>query len=246
MLYAHPFAEEMNKSRRMARLQASEFANAGFAVLQIDLFGCGDSAGNFADATWDDWVNDLRCGANWLQETVAAPLWLWGLRAGCLLLAATAAGIKSPVSYLFWQPPPSGRVLLQQFLRLRLAADMRFGKNKGAMERLRSNLRDAGSIEIVGYELSYTLATGLENAALVMPIFPTVVHWLELTHLGSDSELLPASVKLIEHWRESGSKVHTQVIRGPQFWQVGEIEDAPTLLQVSVAAAIGGGCDVID
>ena len=119
MLYAHPFAEEMNKSRRMARLQAREFANAGFAVLQIDLFGCGDSAGNFADATWDDWVNDLRCGANWLQETVAAPLWLWGLRAGCLLLAATAAGIKSPVSYLVWQPPPSGRVLLQQFLHFR-------------------------------------------------------------------------------------------------------------------------------
>ena len=47
ILYVHPFAEEMNNSRRMAALQARAFSALGFAVLQIDLFGCGDSCGDF-------------------------------------------------------------------------------------------------------------------------------------------------------------------------------------------------------
>ncbi len=49
----------MNKSRRMAALQARAFAAMGFGVLQIDLFGCGDSSGDFSDARWDIWKQDL-------------------------------------------------------------------------------------------------------------------------------------------------------------------------------------------
>lgn len=44
IVYIHPFAEEMNKSRRMAALQARALTLAGFAVLQLDLIGCGDEA----------------------------------------------------------------------------------------------------------------------------------------------------------------------------------------------------------
>src|SRR5258705_9769402 len=47
VLYLPPFAEEMNKSRRMAALQARAFARIGWNVLQMDLFGCGDSSGEF-------------------------------------------------------------------------------------------------------------------------------------------------------------------------------------------------------
>src|SRR5262245_3855900 len=59
VLHVHPFAEEMNKSRRMAALHARALAGAGFEVLQVDLAGCGDSSGEFGDATWDDWVADV-------------------------------------------------------------------------------------------------------------------------------------------------------------------------------------------
>ena len=39
VLYVHPFAEEMNRSRRMAALKARELASLGFAVLQPELQG---------------------------------------------------------------------------------------------------------------------------------------------------------------------------------------------------------------
>jgi len=44
----------MNKSRRMVALQARALAGRGFAVLQMDALGCGDSAGDMQDATWAD------------------------------------------------------------------------------------------------------------------------------------------------------------------------------------------------
>ena len=87
ILYIHPFAEETNKSRRMAAPQSRELARAGYAVLQIDLLGYGDSSGSFGDATWDGWLPDVAQGAQWLLNKVDAPLWLWGLRADCLLAA---------------------------------------------------------------------------------------------------------------------------------------------------------------
>ena len=71
VVYVHPFAEEMNRSRRMAALQARALAAAGFAVLQIDLHGCGDSSGDFGDASWEGWIEDVRLAAAWLRERSA-------------------------------------------------------------------------------------------------------------------------------------------------------------------------------
>ena len=86
VVYVHPFAEELNKSRHMAALQARAMAAAGYAVLQIDLLGCGDSSGDFGDATWEDWLADVALACDWLQRRTAAPLWLWGQRTGLSLI----------------------------------------------------------------------------------------------------------------------------------------------------------------
>ena len=47
-VHVHGFAEELNKSRRMACLQARALAEGGDAVLRFDLLGCGDSDGEFS------------------------------------------------------------------------------------------------------------------------------------------------------------------------------------------------------
>jgi exosortase A-associated hydrolase 2 len=122
VVYVHPFAEEMNKSRRMAARGARALAAAGFSVLQIDLHGCGDSSGDFGDASWQGWIDDVLRASRWLggrdADHAAAPLWLWGLRAGCLLAAAAAARLDEACNFCFWQPVTAGRQQLQQFLRL--------------------------------------------------------------------------------------------------------------------------------
>src|SRR5690606_5881333 len=79
VLFAHPFGDEHNKARRMVAYQARALAAQGFAVLVPDLYGCGDSAGEFAAAEWAGWQDDLRACFTWLRAEYPAPLTLWGL-----------------------------------------------------------------------------------------------------------------------------------------------------------------------
>ncbi len=55
-----PFAEEMNKCRRMMALTAYALQAAGLDVLFVDLFGTGDSGGDFADGSLEVWRSDLH------------------------------------------------------------------------------------------------------------------------------------------------------------------------------------------
>jgi len=236
IVYVHPFAEEMNKTRRMAALQARAFADAGCAVLQIDLLGCGDSSGDFGDASWNDWVQDVTQAAGWLRARYAptAPLWLWGLRAGCLVANEAASHIDDKVNFLFWQPVANGKALLQQFLRLKAAGEMLEGKGKGVIEGLKQQLAAGESVDIAGYRLSPGLAHGLERASLTPAANAQRMLWLE-TSTRDDAELSPASAAPLARWQAAGVAVQSQLVPGPAFWQTTEIEEAPALIAASVS-----------
>ena len=233
VLYLHPFAEEMNKSRRMAALACRALASGGHAVLQIDLRGCGDSSADFGDASWADWQADVRLGLGWLDAKVPeAPLWLWGLRAGCLLAAADWA---RPVNHLFWQPMTNGKLALQQFLRLKLAAEMASGASKGLMDQMKAELSAGRPVQIAGYRLGGALASGLEGARLAPNGTPGRVEWLELS-TREDAALTPVSEQAIKSWSDAGWAVHPRIVQGPGFWATAEIELAPALITATVEA----------
>ena len=67
IIHIPAFAEEMNKSRRMLAMQAQAFAGQGYAVLVLDLFGTGDSSGDFGEATWDIWLQNIDTALVWLK-----------------------------------------------------------------------------------------------------------------------------------------------------------------------------------
>jgi exosortase A-associated hydrolase 2 len=249
VLYIHPFAEEMNKSRRMVALQARALALAGFDVLQIDLLGCGDSSGDSGDANWQDWLNDVRQGCHWLQSRGRSPpsgtapgdsppLWLWGLRAGCLLAVEAANQLNDPCNLLFWQPASAGKQILQQFLRLKVAGDMLGGQAKGVMEGIRQQLDGGASVEIAGYMLSSGLASGMEQAALSPPAGQNMVRQLEWLEVSAreGAELSPVSSKIFALWQQAGVDARNHIVSGPSFWQTTEIEDAPALIAATTAA----------
>jgi uncharacterized protein len=234
-LYLHPFAEEMNKSRRMAALQARMLAEQGYAVLQIDLHGCGDSSGDFGAATWASWLQDVQVALDWLQQRCPAPLWLWGLRAGCLLAVDAARQLDAPANFLFWQPVVAGKTFLQQFLRLKVAGEMMSGDSKGVMTALKETLAAGQPVEIAGYALSSGLAQGLDAAELQPPAQPGRLIWLEVS-TRAEVTLAPVSVKRIEQWQAAGFKVQSAVLPAPTFWQTTEIEEAPALLTATASA----------
>lgn len=236
MLYLHPFAEEMNKARRMAALQSRALAEAGYDVLQIDLLGCGDSSGDFVDATWQDWREDVLSGYRDLRARSLAPLILWGLRAGCLLAAEVATDLPEAADFLFWQPVVSGKPHWQQFMRLKMAGELASGQAKAVGEQLRQQLAAGQPVEIVGYGVSPILVAGLEQAELQPPAGRSGrVVWLEIS-LREEATLAPVAVKRIEQWQAAGFSVDAGVVRGPAFWQTTEIEEAPELIAATLAA----------
>ena len=59
ILLVPPFAEEMNCCRRFFAMVRRSLCHKGFTVVQPDLYGTGDSEGEFSEATWSIWLDDL-------------------------------------------------------------------------------------------------------------------------------------------------------------------------------------------
>jgi len=246
LLYLHPWAEEMNKARRMAALQARALAADGWAVLQLDLHGCGDSAGDFGDASWESWREDVARGLEWLHATVGgqAPQTpgLWGLRLGALLAldyAAQPAG-RAPSQLLLWQPVLQGASHLTQFLRLRVAAQMLGdGGAETGTGALRAALAAGEALEIAGYTLSPALASAIDQLDALRLAPPCPVHWLEVV-AAEGRPLPPAAQRVLQAWQSAAGRAQT--VAGPQFWASQEIAEAPALLDATRAMLLEA-CD---
>jgi exosortase A-associated hydrolase 2 len=226
ILYVHPFAEELNRARRMAAMQARAFAARGYGVLLLDLHGCGDSSGDFGDARWDTWKADLALGAAWLRRRLDAPLTLWGLRLGALLALDAARSLDSPVhQFLLWQPVQQGSSYLTQFLRLRTAGAMMDGDIvPSGTDTLRKLLAAGEMVEVAGYDLAPGLAAAIDRLAPLdawMPGCP--VHWFEATR--TVDHVLPAgAARVSAAWRGCGVDVRVHALPCPTFWITPEVD----------------------
>lgn len=231
LLYIHPFAEELNKARRMAAVQARRFAEAGYWVLQPDLYGCGDSAGEFGEARWETWLADLDRCASELESRSGHPVCLWGLRLGCVLGSELASRFPGRFSgLLMWQPVLNGEQMLTQFLRIRLAAGMQSGET-GSTRQLREMLQEGEGLEIGGYWLAPQLAAAVDAARLEPPLQSGLpVWWLELA-ADKQRGLAPASRKVVNQWMAQGTAVVAEAVEGVPFWNTQEIVEAPALWQ---------------
>jgi exosortase A-associated hydrolase 2 len=237
VLYVPPFAEELNRTRRMAALGARRLAARGYGVLQIDLLGTGDSAGDFADARWDLWKQDLDTGAAWLRARIDMPLTLWGLRLGALLAldhARTAAIPLAPL--LLWQPVASGSTYLTQFLRLRTANAM-LGEDAAAQsgtKALRAALQAGATLEIAGYDLTPELALAIDALPAPDALAPPVpAHWFEV--LGAPGQAPgPAATRAKAAWEGLGTLLHVHTVTGSAFWATTAVSTCPALLDATV------------
>lgn len=238
----HPFAEEMNKSRRMVAMGARAMAQAGFVVVVSDFAGCGDSDGDLETAAWGDWIDDALGAIAWGREQFGdLPLWIWGLRAGCLVACEAYTRLEGGCRLLFWQPQLQGKQALQQFLRLKMAGQLQQGTNKGATDALQRELAAGGVVEVSGYRLGAGIALGMAASQCAAPprASATDVTWLEVSPQ-TPPALLPASEMAIERWRGAGHEVNALAVPGPLFWQSLDIEEAPALVPATVDALLHG------
>jgi exosortase A-associated hydrolase 2 len=224
----------MNKSRRMAALQARALAKAGWDVLLMDLYGCGDSSGDAAEATWNVWLDDVDAAWQWLTAR-GGDVWLWGLRVGALIAANTAARSERACRLLLWQPVESGHLFVQQFLRSRVMSDaMANGRDRTTTAGLLETLAAGESIEVAGYALSPQLMLPLDR--LEMPMLPrgSTARWVEISDFQS-SQPGPALRPTLTAWRAAGIDATSVTVTCPQFWQTQEICECESLIRTGVS-----------
>lgn len=239
VLIVPPFAEEMNKSRRMFALLARDLSCLGYGVMLVDLYGTGDSEGEFVEARWAMWKEDIARSAEWLQGQGAESFYLLGLRLGALLALDVAKNFGFPLKRIvLWQPVTSGSVTLTQFLRLRLAASMMDSiKEKETTEQLRRVLfQERVPLEVGGYELAPGLASAIEalNLAALGAAGLPPIDWFEVVS-AEGRPMPPASQRVTELWEGKGLEVHTQTIAGEPFWSAPEVTVVPALLSATAA-----------
>jgi exosortase A-associated hydrolase 2 len=147
-----PFNEEMNRCRSMVTLQAQAWARAGIGTLVFDCFGTGDSQGDYVQARWELWLSDQGAALQWLQRQPGGCVALWGIRLGAILVAQSQAQASSaPLPLLFWQPVVEGKVHLNQFMRVKIAAQMdRPDLPKLTTAAMRQQWDEGRSVEIAG------------------------------------------------------------------------------------------------
>jgi len=233
LVLVQPFAEEANKSRRMLSECARAAAASGWHVVLGDVFGTGDSAGDFSEASWAAWLTDVR---RFCESTPGdMPLVLCGLRLGALLIADVIRGGVKPDAVVLINPVTSGKLALTQFLRVGAASELGADASARIDTRgLREQLNRGETIEIAGYGLSPALATGIEAAELAVHGAVSRVGWIEIVS-AEGSDLPPAAARTIERMRAEGADVCTETLTGPAFWQTQEIEAVPVLPAVLTA-----------
>jgi pimeloyl-ACP methyl ester carboxylesterase len=179
-----PMGQEAIRAHRAIRQLGLRLSRERFHALRFDLRGTGDSAGDFADARLDAWVEDTRAAMDELRDrTGIQRVSLVGLRLGAALACRAAHGRRDVDKIILWEPVFSGARYLgelakrhEDFLRAELPR--------------RRTAPFAREGEVLGFPLSKELADDLR--AIDLPREPkldaraaTVV-----TIAGADDEAL--------------------------------------------------------
>ncbi|MFT4517649.1 MAG: exosortase A-associated hydrolase 2 [Halioglobus sp.] len=218
ILFLHPFADEMHKSRHIVSSQARALAAAGHTVMLLDLPGCGDSGGEFVDANWQVWREGASFALNFLADKAGVPVVLWGLRLGGLLACDLSQSNSAVDRLLLWQPVLNGEQQIDQFLRLHSGAAFLGEGRSFDRKSLWRSLREGQSLEVAGYELSSSMALEMSRARLneLRPGCP--VSWIEIGNGPSSGPAL-ASESVMSRWRAQGVGVAMTQVQGEPFWR---------------------------
>jgi pimeloyl-ACP methyl ester carboxylesterase len=156
LVLCNPFGQEYMRAHRAYRQLALLLTKLGFHVLRFDYRGTGDSSGDLADVTADDWVVDVGHAVQELRDVANIQrVGVLGLRLGALIAAEACRARDDIERLILWDPVSSGRQYDAELLA-EIAAEQSasHGPHSGNGEDARGNLSYNGFILSAAFRAS--------------------------------------------------------------------------------------------
>lgn len=168
-VFCHPLAEEKLWTQRVFVSFARQLAAAGHPVLRFDYRGNGDSDGAFSACSLDSIKSDVRTAIDQVRRmTGVTSVSLLGLRAGATIASVVAADDAAGIDRLvLWSPIVDGARYMQDLLRINLTTQMATDREiRHDREALVEQMRQGGTVNVDGYEMSYPLYADMSEIRL--------------------------------------------------------------------------------
>jgi hypothetical protein len=218
---APPFAEEEKSARRVLTEIALQFQTRGEASLLFSFRGQGDSGGDFAGVSLDDWRADLASAIEEAKRRApGADVGVLGVRLGASLGVQVAAKRQDIAQLVLIEPLLSGRSFLsQQLMRQKIRAQM---TGESTSE---SGARSAGYDDLDGWPLGAKLKSDLQALDLNRESFGFQTQ-ARIIQVGPKSEVAAGL-------RALGDKLNAPVeaVVIPPFWNLLDYSDPAPLLE---------------
>lgn len=212
VLILPPFGDEMNK----CRATLAEFAmQTSQPVYLLDLFGTGDSEGEFVDATLETWHTNLVEAVAHIQANGGGITQIVALRFGCLLFPRVSASLPNLTNLILLQPIADGSTHVRQLKRM-LAARQLTEAETAAFD-------GEQPVNCGGYEISPTLWDSMSTMSAVDAFRNYAGHVTLIEISGAPERGLSVPGKKLVSQFDRALSVTTQVLPGAPFWMSTEV-----------------------
>ena len=215
---------EFLRTYRKEVLLARRLCRAGIAVQRFHYRGTGNSEGDPARLDFTTMQEDALAAAEHLTARSGAPrLAFVGTRLGALVAAASARSCGAGRPLALWEPALTGARYYREAFRARLVRELRHGAGERPnSDKLVAELRDTGTVDILGYLLTRALYDS--TVELTLPdVVGEAARPLLVVQVAKRSELHPELDAFASQWRSRGCTVQTLIVQEEEaWWYVGE------------------------
>jgi pimeloyl-ACP methyl ester carboxylesterase len=220
LIACHGVGLEHAITSRMTALAVRRAAELGYPALLYHSRGHGDSAGDFAEVTFESLVEDALSAEECLFQLSDARRVVWlGLRLGALVAVEAAIRHPGSVGLVLWEPVASGTEYFRQLVRgLQFSAVARGGKKIPTFDEVLEKIEREGKADIHACYLHAKLYLSIREISLVKllerwtgPVF--------LAQIRARLKLSATNAALVEALESRGAKVTITRITEEPGWQ---------------------------
>lgn len=204
VLLCYPTGHEYERCHRAFRQLATQLALSGFPAMRFDYFGSGDSAGDYNDATIDQWQSDIKCALEICKkQSGCEQVAIIGLRLGATLAMLALEGYLNPGPLILWNPITDGAHLIDEWTE------------EQHEHELQARYQPGGPAiqEVLGMPFTKMMRDGLKKLDITNcspPKCPALV---------ASHDMSPAVTSLISYLRRHGANADIKNTKGVTIWR---------------------------